>query len=108
MPPLTDCQGGHLNDDTKILTETDTETFFPIPNFLKPIPRLFFRYQIFRNRYQDFFSDTKFSETNTETFFRYQIFPKPKPRLLFQDQIFQNRKRYFFPIPNFLKPKPKS
>ena len=29
-----------LNDDTKILTETDTETFFPIPNFPKPIPRL--------------------------------------------------------------------
>ena len=24
--------------------------FFPIPNFPKPIPRLFFRYQIFRNR----------------------------------------------------------
>ena len=40
-----------LNDDTKNLTETDTETFFPIPNFPKPIPRLFFRYQIFRNRY---------------------------------------------------------
>ena len=39
-----------LNDDTKILTETDTETFFTIPNFPKPIPRLFFRYQIFRNR----------------------------------------------------------
>ena len=37
--------------------------FFPIPNFQKPIPRLFFRYQIFRNRNQDFFSDTKFSET---------------------------------------------
>ena len=32
-----------LNDDTKILTETDTETFF---------------------------YDTKFSETKTETFFR--------------------------------------
>ena len=36
-----------LNDDTKILTETDTETFF---------------------------SDTKFSETKTETFFRNKIF----------------------------------
>ena len=33
---------GPLNDDTKNLTETDTETFFPIPNFPKPIPRLFF------------------------------------------------------------------
>ena len=31
-----------LIDDTKILTETDTDTFFPIPNFLKR--RHFFRY----------------------------------------------------------------
>merc|ERR1711953_1552319 len=83
-----------LNDDTKILTDTDTETFLPIPNFPKPIPRLFFRYQIFRNRYRDFFSDTKFSETDTETFFRYQIFPKPIPRLFFRYQIFRNRNRY--------------
>ena len=29
-----------LNDDTKILTETDTETFFPMPSL--PKPRLFF------------------------------------------------------------------
>ena len=56
---------GPLNDDTKNLTETDTETFFPIPNFPKPIPRLF--------------SDTKFSETDTETFFPIPNFPKPKP-----------------------------
>ena len=47
--------GGHswylpqpLNDDTKILTETDTETFFPITTFPKPI--LFFWDQILRNR----------------------------------------------------------
>merc|ERR1712074_419370 len=71
---------GPLNDDTKNLTETDTETFFPIPNFPKPIPRLFFRYQIFRNRYRDFFSDTKFSETDTETFFRYQMFRNRNPQ----------------------------
>ena len=45
-----------LNDDTKILTETDTKTFF---------------------------CDTKFSETETETFLRDQIFPKPKPILFF-------------------------
>merc|ERR1711978_133296 len=57
-----------LNDDTKILTETDTETFFPIPNFPKPITRLFFRYQILRNRYRDFCSDNKFSETDTGKF----------------------------------------
>ena len=29
-----------LNDDTKILTETNTETFLPIPNFSKA--KLFF------------------------------------------------------------------
>ena len=49
-----------LNDDTKTLTETDTKTFFPRPNSLKPKPRLF--------------SKPKFSETETETFFRDQIF----------------------------------
>ena len=42
-----------LNDDTKILTETDTETFFRDQIFSKPKPRLF--------------SETKFSETETET-----------------------------------------
>ena len=62
-----------LNDDTKILTETDTETFFAIPNFPKPKPRLFseteteifFRDQFFRNWNRYFFSETKFSETET-------------------------------------------
>ena len=87
------CPPWPLNDDTKILTKTDTETFF--------------RYQNFRNRYRDFFSDTKFSETDTETFFPIPNFPKPIPRLLFRYQIFWNRNRDFFPIPNFPKPKPK-
>ena len=36
------CTKTSLNDETKILTETDTETFFPIPNFPKLKPRLFF------------------------------------------------------------------
>ena len=84
---------GALNDDTKILTETDTETFFPILNFLKPKPRLFSENKFFRNRYRDFFPETKFSETETETFFRDKIFPKPKPRLFFRDQIVRNRNR---------------
>ena len=61
-----------LNDDTKNLTETDTETFFTIPNFLKPKPRLF-------------------SETETDTFLPRPNFPKPKPRLFFRDQIFWKR-----------------
>ena len=64
---------GPLNDDTKNLTETDTETFFPIPNFPKPIPRLFFRYQIFRNRYRDFFS-----ESETETLKKLAKVSKPR------------------------------
>ena len=69
---------GPLNDDTKNLTETDTETFFPIPKFPKPIPRLFFRYQIFRNRYRDIFSDTKFSETETDTLKKLAKVSKPR------------------------------
>ena len=40
-----------LCDETKILTDFDTETFYPRPNFPRPIPRLF--------------SETKFSDTET-------------------------------------------
>ena len=80
------------------------------------------RYQNFdRNRYRDFFYDTKFSKTETETFFRDQISLKPKPILFFRDQKFWNRNRDFFsdtkfsetetdtflPRPNFPKPKPR-
>ena len=102
-----------LNDDNKILTET--ETFFTIQNFPKLKSRLFSETKFFRNRNRYFFSKTKFSET--ETFSRDQIFPKPI--LFFRDQIFQNRDFFprpnfsetetetFFPRPNFLKPKPK-
>ena len=108
-----------LNDDTKILTETDTETFFKTKfseakteiffrekffrnrnqdffsetKFFETETDSFFRNQIFRNWNRDFFSDTKFSETDTETFFRDQIFSIPKPRLFFWNQIFQNRNR---------------
>ena len=56
-----------LNDDTKILTETNTETFFPIPNFPKPKPILFFRYQIFRNRNRNHQKFGKSLETETKT-----------------------------------------
>ena len=65
-----------LNDNTKILTETNTETCFPILNFPKPI---------------------FFSRPNS---------PKPKPLFLLRDQIFRNQNRDFFPIPNSPKPKP--
>ena len=53
-------------------------------------PTTEWRYQNFeRNRYRDFFYDTKFSETETETFFRDQIFPKPKPRLFPETKFFE-------------------
>ena len=55
-------------------SDTNTETFFPRPNFPRPIPRLFFRDQIFQYRYRDFFNETKFFDTDTETFFRDQNF----------------------------------
>ena len=50
-----------LNDNTKILSETDTETFFSLN-------------KVVWNRNQDFFPETKFSKTKTDTFFRDQIF----------------------------------
>ena len=71
-----------LNDNTKILTKTDTKTFFPIPNFPKPKPILFFRDQIFPNRNRYFVFETKFCDTETDTFFWRPNFPKPKPRLV--------------------------
>ena len=58
----------------KSFSDTNTETFFPRPNFLRPILRLFFRDQIFQDRYRDFYSEIKFVDTDTETFFRDQIF----------------------------------
>ena len=63
-----------MNDETKILTETDTfsktkffetDTFVPRPNSLKPKLRLFFRDQILRNQNWDFFYETKFFETDS-------------------------------------------
>ena len=92
-----------LNDDTKILTQTDTETFFTIPNFLKP--RLF--------------SEIKFLETETETYFPRPNFPKPKLRLFSgtkflrnwnryfscETKFFRNRNQDFFSETKFLKPK---
>merc|ERR1719470_473069 len=51
----------------------------------------FNKYQIFRNRYRDFFSDTKFSETDTETFFPIPNFPKPIPIPSKNCQKFRNR-----------------
>ena len=85
-----------LNDDTKILTKTDTETFFQDQIFLKPKPILFFRDQIFRNRNRDFFPTPNipkprpiFFETETERFLPKQNFAKPKPSKKWQK--FRNR-----------------
>jgi len=70
---------GSLCDETKILTDTKTETFYPRQIFPIPKPRLFFRYQIFRDRYRDFFPRPNF--------------PILIPRLSFRDQIFRYRYR---------------
>ena len=62
-----------------------------IPKFWpKPIPRLFFRYQIFRNRNRYFFSETKFFETETLKNLAKVSRPRPKPRLLNIFYIFYN------------------
>ena len=82
-----------LCDETKILTDTETETFYPRQIFPIPIPRLFFRDQIIRDRYRDFFSETKFSNTDTETFLTRPNFSIPIPRLFFRDQNFWYRYR---------------
>ena len=57
---------GPLNDDTKNLTETDTKTFFTIPNF--PKSKLFSETKFFRKRNRDFFSETKFSKPKPSKF----------------------------------------
>ena len=57
----------------------------------KPIPRLFFRYQIFRIRNRYFFPKTKFSENETNTFFWDQIHRIWNRFFFFQDQILRNR-----------------
>ena len=71
-----------------------------IPKFWpKPIPRLFFRYQIFWNRYQDFFPRPNFSETDT-------FLPRPdvpKPRLFAETKFFRNQNRDFFSETKFFE-----
>ena len=61
-------------------------TFFLRPNFLRPIPKLFFRDQIFRYQYRDFSNETKFVDTDTETFFRDLIF-----RYRYRDFFFETK-----------------
>ena len=68
-----------------------------IPKFWpKPIPRFFFRYQIFRNQNQNFFSKTKFSETETDTFYPRQNSPKPKPILFSETKFSETKTETFF------------
>ena len=78
--PATGTHFVPLNDDTKILTETDTETFFPIPNFPKPKPRLFPRPNFSETETDTFLPRPNFSETETEFFFPKPNFSKPKPK----------------------------
>ena len=84
-----------LCDETKILTNTETETFYPRQIFLIPIPRLLFRDQIFQDRYRDSFSETKFSDTDTETFLTRLNISVPIPRRFFS--------RLNFSIPRLTK-----
>ena len=67
-------------DETQNLNETESETFFPIPNFFDTKSDTFFQYQ--------FFSDT-------DTFFDTRIFQN-QIRYFFDTKIFRNRYRYFF------------
>ena len=94
-----------LNDDTKILT--DTETFFPIPNIPKPIPRLFSDTKFFRNRNRYFFSETKNSETETETSFPIPNFPKPKPILFSDTKFFETETEIIKNLAKVSRPRPK-
>ena len=81
-----------LNDDTKILTETETDTFLPRPNFPKPKPKLFSETKFFRNRNRDFFSETKFFETETLKNLAKVSRLRPKPILfnIFWNEIRKN------------------
>jgi len=63
-----------LCDETKILTDTETETFNPRQILPIPIPRLF--------------SETKFSKTDTETFFPRPNFLRLIPRLFSETNFF--------------------
>ena len=93
------------------LLAANTIVFFPsqghwmtIPKFWpKPIPRLFLRYQIFRNRNRDFFPRPNFSETETDTFLPRPNFPKPKLRLFSETNFFRNRNRDFFSETKFFE-----
>ena len=70
----------------------DEQHWMTIPKFWpKPIPRLFLRYQIFRNGNRAFFPRPNFFET--DTFLPRPNFPKPKPRLFSETKFFRNRNR---------------
>ena len=64
--------------NNELTHNNQNQDFFPRPNSPKPKPGLFFWDQIFRNRNQDFFSETKFSETETETLNKMAKVSKPR------------------------------
>ena len=65
------------------------------------------RYQIFRNRNQNFVSETKFSETETDTFFPRPNFPKPKPRLFSETIFFETDTETLQKLAKVSRPRPK-
>ena len=68
-----------LKDNTKILSETDTETFFHKQSCLKPKSRLFSWDQILQNRNWYFFPRPNFPKPNL-TFSPRPNSPKPKAK----------------------------
>ena len=81
-----------LCDGTKILTDTETETFYPRQFFPILIPRPFSKTKFSKTDTETFF-ETKFSKTDTETFILRPNLLIPIPRL--------------FSIPNFSIPIPR-
>ena len=77
--------------ETKVF-ETDTETFLR-PKFLRPILRLFFETESFRDRYRDFFWDQIFWRPIGDFFSRPNIL-ETDTDFFFQDLNFWDKYRY--------------
>ena len=61
----------------KMLNDTDTDTFFPVPNIFDTGTGTFFDTEFFRYRLRDFYPIPNFTDTSSKTFLQYQIFPIP-------------------------------
>ena len=99
---------------TKMLNDTDTDTFFGIKFFrywsrdIFPVPNFSDTTRKMKNsRYRHLngtgthYKSSKFLNFGNENQFRYQIFPIPVPRLFSGTKFCRYRFRDFFPVPNF-------